>query len=71
MGLVIRSFNWPVLFNCRTLEVYVVTSLSPVTWRKFLWNVRKHRDAARLSGSEVVLPGHAVPAIPEFTKIAK
>jgi hypothetical protein len=64
----IRSFNSPVLFNCRTLCVLVVTSFSPVKWRRLCWHVRKHPEFAKRNGWELVIPGHAVPVIQEFTK---
>ena len=63
----IRSFRSPVLFNCRSLRVWVLLRESPIEWRRLASFVRRHPELARRRyGWELVRAGHAVPVLPEF-----
>ena len=60
----IRSFHHPVIFNSRSLRVYLITLRSPLAFRRLAWQIRKHPELAlRAFNLELVRPGGAVPDI--------
>jgi hypothetical protein len=70
MSEVIRSFDHPVLSNCRTLTVDLVTLRSPLKWRRALWRIRRHPEYyRRATGYEVVRPSYPVIVIDKVQKL--